>query len=42
MRRVFIDTSYLIAIADKSSNLHQRAKSVSQGLGNFTAVISSP
>jgi uncharacterized protein len=40
MRRVFIDTSYLIAIADKSSNLHQRAKAVPQRLGRFTAVTS--
>lgn len=40
MKRIFIDTQYLIAIADKSSDLHQRAKDVSQNLGIFSIITS--
>ncbi len=40
MRRIFLDTSYLIAIGDRSSNLHQRTKVLLQELGVFTAVTS--
>ena len=40
MRCIFIDTQYLIALADKSSDLHQRAKDVSQRLGVFSMITS--
>ena len=40
MRRIFLDTSYLKALADRSDNLHQRAQSVSQQLGVYVAVSS--
>lgn len=40
MRRIFVDTQYLIALADKSSDLHQRARDVSQRLGIFSVVTS--
>lgn len=40
MRRIFVDTQYLIALADKSSDLHQRARNLSQQLGIFSVVTS--
>lgn len=40
MRRIFVDTQYLIALADKSSDLHQRAKFISESLGIFSVVTS--
>jgi uncharacterized protein len=40
MRRVFVDTSYLVAIIDPKDDQHKRAKVVSKELGNFTSVTS--
>ena len=40
MRRIFLDTSYLKAITDRSDNLHQRAQDVSQRLGVYVAFTS--
>ena len=40
MRRVFIDTSYLVAMLDFKDDRHQRAKEVSQALGTYRAVTS--
>ncbi|MBC6477501.1 MAG: type II toxin-antitoxin system VapC family toxin [Hormoscilla sp. GM7CHS1pb] len=40
MRRIFLDTSYLIAVIDRGSDLHQRAEELSQELGVFAAVTS--
>jgi uncharacterized protein len=40
MRRVFLDTSYLVASIDPKDDQHKRAKVVSKELGNFTSVTS--
>lgn len=40
MRRIFLDTSYLQALANPHDGLHQRAKDVSSRLGNFSGVTS--
>ncbi|MBW4691536.1 MAG: PIN domain-containing protein [Lyngbya sp. HA4199-MV5] len=40
MRRVFIDTSYLIAILDPNDDRHEMAKAVSQALGDYRATTS--
>jgi len=40
MRRIFLDTSYLIAITDPGDNLHQQALAVSERLGVYFAVTS--
>ena len=40
MRRVFIDTSYLIAIINPRDDHHQRAEAVSKRIGTYSAVTS--
>jgi uncharacterized protein len=40
MRRVFVDTSYWIAILDPKDDRHLRAKQVSIELGNYYSVTS--
>ena len=40
MRGIFLDTSYLVALADRDSDLHQRAEAFSQQLGAFAVVTS--
>ncbi|MGK7904090.1 MAG: type II toxin-antitoxin system VapC family toxin [Hormoscilla sp.] len=40
MRRIFLDTSYLVALADRDSDLHQRAEAFSQQLSVFAAITS--
>jgi uncharacterized protein len=40
MRRVFLDTSYLVASIDPKDDQHERAKLVSEKLGKFIPVTS--
>ncbi|MEX0271303.1 type II toxin-antitoxin system VapC family toxin [Leptolyngbyaceae cyanobacterium UHCC 1019] len=40
MRRVFVDNSYLVAILNPRDDRHQKAKEVSQSLGNYLSVTS--
>lgn len=40
MRRVFVDNSYLVAILNPKDDRHQKAKEVSQSLGNYLSVTS--
>jgi uncharacterized protein len=40
MRRVFLDTSYLVASIDPKDDQHERAKFVSEKLGKFIPVTS--
>ena len=40
MRQVFADTGYWIAVLDPRDELHQRARQVSQNLGQFRLVTS--
>ncbi len=40
MRRIFLDTSYLQALADPGDDLHELAETVTAKLGSFAAVTS--
>lgn len=40
MKRVFLDTSYIKALADRHDDLHERAKTVSAALGSHIKVTS--
>jgi uncharacterized protein len=40
MKRVFVDTCYLIALINPKDDCHKRAKEVSEALGTFTWITS--
>lgn len=40
MRRIFLDTSYLQALADPRDNLHSLADTITSHLGKFTSITS--